>query len=133
MPGFAITDPKFVEFLKSHRNGVLATSRRDGSPAQAPITYDFDGTNILFNSGEGTAKNKNMRRRPSVSVTVMDGRDVVVVYGTAEVVDDESRLAKLRERLPLPPGPVLDNNPEWGHQVAIILTPTSLGTARVDW
>ncbi|MGE3982908.1 MAG: pyridoxamine 5'-phosphate oxidase family protein, partial [Dehalococcoidia bacterium] len=31
------------EFLKSHRLGVLATSRRSGAPQVSIIAYNYDG------------------------------------------------------------------------------------------
>src|SRR2546423_11769787 len=74
------------ESLKSHRLGVLATGRRDGSPQQALIAYMYDGKEFAIRTGDTSAKVKNIRKRGKVSLSVSDGPKVVVVYGNAHVL-----------------------------------------------
>ncbi len=74
------------EFLKSHRLGVLATGRKDGSPQQALIAYNYDGNDIAISTSDDSAKAKNVVKRGQVSLLVTDGPKAVTVYGTARIV-----------------------------------------------
>ena len=69
-------------FLGAHVWAVLATTRRDGSPQQSMVGYVVDDEGRLVMSTKAyTAKWHNVRRRPSVSLTVPDGRVHLVVDG----------------------------------------------------
>ncbi len=81
-------DDLVVSFLKEHRLGVLATGRRDGSPQQSLIGYQFDGSDFVISARAPSAKAKNIRKRPGVSLAVNDGGSVVIVFGRARVVRD---------------------------------------------
>jgi PPOX class probable F420-dependent enzyme len=102
-------DAAVIDYLKTHRLGVLATGRRDGSPQQALIAYQFDGADFVISTRAPSAKAKNIRRRPRVSLTVTDGPRVVVVYGQAKVVREPgqvlqynlTRLASRRQAAPV--------------------------------
>src|SRR5437879_654319 len=78
------------DFLKAHRLGVLATGRRDGSPQQALIAYMYDGNEFAIRTSGAAAKTKNIRKRERVSLSVVDGPKVVVVYGSASVLAGEA-------------------------------------------
>jgi PPOX class probable F420-dependent enzyme len=86
--------PEVIDFLKSHRLGVLATGRRDGSPQQALIAYHFDGTDFAISTRSPSAKAKNIRRRQRVSLAVSDGPRVVVVYGRARLVSEAGEVLR---------------------------------------
>jgi PPOX class probable F420-dependent enzyme len=53
----------------------LATLMKDGSPQLTPIWFNTDGKHILINSAVGRVKDKNMRRDPRVTITIIDPRD----------------------------------------------------------
>jgi PPOX class probable F420-dependent enzyme len=90
-----MTDPADA-FLRSHSLGVLATSRRDGSPQQSMVGYLVDDHGrIVISVKSYTAKWHNARRQPKVSLTVVDGRTHLVVYGTAEAIDQNPERAAL--------------------------------------
>jgi PPOX class probable F420-dependent enzyme len=82
------TEPNDLEseFLKSHRLGVLATSRRSGAPQVSIIAYNFDGNDVVISTGDQSAKYKNASKRPAVSLIVTDGGKAVTVYGSAEII-----------------------------------------------
>jgi PPOX class probable F420-dependent enzyme len=83
-------------FLEDHVWAVLATTRRDGSPQQSMVGYVVDGDGRLVVSTKSyTAKWHNVRRRPSVSLTVPDGRVHLVVDGTVELIEDDPERAEL--------------------------------------
>ena len=80
-----------AKYLAERQLGVLATGRRDGSPQQSTITYLFDGTHVLISVTKDRAKYHNIRRQPRVSLLVPDGREQVIVYGTAELLEGKAR------------------------------------------
>ena len=50
----------------------LATLMPDGSPQVTPLWFNSDGEHLLINSAKGRIKDKNMRARPQIAVTLMD-------------------------------------------------------------
>ena len=89
--------------------GIVATIRRDGSPQLTPVWVDAEGGDVVFNTAEGRAKTRNLRRDPRVSICVVDRDDPyrwLSVTGRAELshegaVEHIDRLAlKYRGRSP---------------------------------
>jgi PPOX class probable F420-dependent enzyme len=71
--------------------GVVTTLRRDGSPQMTVVWVDWDGENVVFNTAEGRAKPRNLRRNPAVGVFVMNPEDPyqwISVSGTAELTHE---------------------------------------------
>lgn len=83
--------PEHAAYLRERQLGVLATSRKDGSPQQSMITYLFDGEHIVISTLKTSAKCRNIRRQPRVSLLVPDGKQQAIVYGTAEVIEGRER------------------------------------------
>ena len=52
----------------------LGTVMPDGSPQVTPVWFNVDDEHILINSAKGRVKDKNMRARPQVALTLMDPR-----------------------------------------------------------
>jgi PPOX class probable F420-dependent enzyme len=74
------------------RPAILSTVRADGRPHSAPIWFDLDddGT-VVFNTGVGTIKGRNLARDPRVALVVQDDRppySFVLIEGRAELSDD---------------------------------------------
>ncbi len=89
-------DPEHKAYLDEHNWAVLATGRADGSPQQSMVGYVVDGEGrIVISAKAYTAKWKNARRQPKVSLTVPDGRHHLVVYGEAETIDTDPLRAEL--------------------------------------
>lgn len=68
------------------RTGKLATTRADGRPHVAPIWFVLDGEELVFNTGRGTVKGRNLLRDPRIALTVDDETPpfaFVLVEGTA--------------------------------------------------
>lgn len=83
--------PELLDFLRSRHNGVLLTSRRDGSPQLSPVTYGLDPQGrVAISTYPERAKVANLRRNPAASLLSV-GADFddawVQVDGAAEVVD----------------------------------------------
>lgn len=129
--------PEITQFLQSHRLCVFATGRKDGSPQQSYIGYQFDGTQFLLGGQESSFKMKNLRRNPGCSLLVAEGRGFLLVYGTAQLVDDEAEMAKLQERFgqraapPRPAGAAAPPPRPMGKRVNILMTPTKFIANRM--
>ena len=50
----------------------LATTMPDGSPQVTPVWFSFDGEHIYINSAMGRVKDKNMRDRPQVALSIIN-------------------------------------------------------------
>jgi PPOX class probable F420-dependent enzyme len=53
----------------------LATTMNDGSPQVTPVWFNIEGDFILINSAEGRIKDRNMRSRPAIAITIADPTD----------------------------------------------------------
>src|SRR5207249_4668140 len=121
--GYAELKARAEQFLKDHRLGILATGKRDGSPQQSILGYTFNGSEVIIATGDNTAKVKNVRKRPGVSLAVSDGPTCVVVYGQARLLQGAEAEAFLGE----PPG----NGPQPGTPTLIVFAPGRSRRARV--
>lgn len=96
---------------------VLATVMPDGQPQVTPMWYDQHGDQIWVNSAIGRQKDRNMRARPQVAVSVVDpdnpyrwlevrGRVVEMATGEAAVAHMDGLAQKYMNRAtyPLPAG-----------------------------
>jgi PPOX class probable F420-dependent enzyme len=80
-----------AQLFKGRNYATVATIRKDGSAQLTPVWVDWDGENVVFNTAEGRVKPRNIRRRPVVSVQVMDHDDPykwVSVTGPAEISEE---------------------------------------------
>ncbi|MFJ1730008.1 PPOX class F420-dependent oxidoreductase [Streptomyces sp. NPDC088254] len=87
-----MTDEEWRAFV-SHgtRTGKLSTVRADGSPHVAPIWFLLDGDEVVFNTGKGSVKGRNLARDGRVALCVDDDRPpfgFVVLQGTAGISED---------------------------------------------
>lgn len=132
------SDEEVTEFLKSHGLCVFATGRKDGSPQQSYLGYQYDGKQFLLGGQATSFKMKNLRRNNGCSMVVTEGRGHVIVYGKAELVEDEAEMAKLQERFgpraapPRPAGsPPPAPRPPMGTRLNILMTPTKIIANRM--
>jgi len=62
-----------VRNLLNRRNFAhLSTLGSEGAPQNAPVWIAVEGDRIVFASGEGTLKVKNLRRDPRCAISVVD-------------------------------------------------------------
>ena len=77
-------------FLRQHHNGVLATTRSDGTTQMSPITVGVDGDDrVVVSSRETAYKVKQLRARPRAAICAFTDRffgDWVQVEGPVEIV-----------------------------------------------
>lgn len=50
----------------------VATVNADGIPQVTPVWVDYDGEHILINSAQGRKKDRNMRARADVAISIQD-------------------------------------------------------------
>lgn len=50
----------------------LGTAMKNGAPQVTPVWFSFDGQHILLNSAKGRVKDRNMRERPKVALSILD-------------------------------------------------------------
>ena len=98
-----MTEEEYRSFLlDGARTAILATVRADGRPHAAPIWFDLDGDTLIFTTGESTAKGRNMRRDPRVSLCIDEEKPpfhFVLIEGTAELTADDPDLLYWATRL----------------------------------
>jgi PPOX class probable F420-dependent enzyme len=88
--------------LDRSRTAVLATVRADGRPHAAPVWFDLDGDTFVFTTGEDTAKGRNMRRDPRVSLCIDEEKPpfhFVTIEGTAELTAEDPDLLHWATRI----------------------------------
>jgi PPOX class probable F420-dependent enzyme len=77
--GIMSKSPEFIhvhKLLTEGRNfAAVATLMPDGSPQVSIVWIDSDGKHVIFNTAEGRAKAKNLRRDPRVAVTVINSEN----------------------------------------------------------
>ncbi len=81
---------EFLDLLKDETKAFLylATVMSDGSPQVTPVWFQADGEHILINTAEGRIKDRNMKARPKVAMTIQDPKDPYRYLGIrGEVVD----------------------------------------------
>ena len=88
------------EFLRNHRLGIVGAGKRDGSPQLSVISYTFNDGHVVIATGSDTAKYKNIRRNPKVSLAVYDGPTCVVIYGEARLLQGSEAEAYLGHPIP---------------------------------
>ncbi|MEU4112201.1 PPOX class F420-dependent oxidoreductase [Streptomyces sp. NPDC048208] len=98
-----MTDEEWRAFVSyGTRTGKLATVRADGSPHIAPIWFLLDGDELVFNTGEGTVKGRNLARDPRVALCVDDDRppfSFVVLNGQARLSEDLDEIRRWATRI----------------------------------
>ncbi len=62
----------FKDLFSKPAFGQLGTLMPDGWPQVTPVWVDYDGTYVIFNSARGRQKDRNVRRDPRVTITVVD-------------------------------------------------------------
>ena len=64
----------FLDLLKEETKALLylATIMPDGSPQVTPVWFSTDGDDVLINTNEGRTKDRNMKARHRVAMTIQD-------------------------------------------------------------
>src|SRR5262249_20401558 len=68
----AVIPDNYKDLFDKKAFANLATLMPDGSPQVTPVWVDYDGTHGLVDSARGRLKGKNMRRNPTVALSIQD-------------------------------------------------------------
>ncbi|MBZ5648791.1 MAG: PPOX class F420-dependent oxidoreductase [Acidobacteriia bacterium] len=63
---------KYLDLFDKKAFGSLGTLMPDGSPQVTPVWVDRDGDTVMVNTARGRQKDKNIKRDPRVSITLID-------------------------------------------------------------
>ncbi len=77
--------------LRTNSIGWLTTVGSDGRPYTVPVWFLWDGNTVLIFSQPEKQKIRNLRKNARVTLALdetKEGEDVVVVEGTAELLDN---------------------------------------------
>ncbi len=117
----AVDRDELLEFLRSRRTGVLATTRADGGPQLSPVTYGVDAEGrVVVSTYPERAKAVNLRRRPRaafVSLGEQFDDAWVQVEGTAEVLDVPEAVEPLVEYYRAAAG----EHPDWDEYRSVMV------------
>jgi len=85
----AMTSEQMKEFLSRTRQGILLSTRSDGSADGVPVWFDWDGGSVRFFSGSDAPKVRRIRERPRIAVLVTNDVDEAPAWvrfeGDAEI------------------------------------------------
>jgi len=70
-PGGRIPE-EFLDLFKKRSFAHLATLEPDGTPHVTPVWIDYDGQYIIVNSAKGREKDRNLRERRAVALSILD-------------------------------------------------------------
>src|SRR5437660_8640153 len=70
MPRDMTPDEARAFMLEGTRTAKAATVMRDGHPHVMPVWFVLDGEQIIFTTGRGTVKGRDLRRDPRIALVV---------------------------------------------------------------
>ena len=94
----SFTDPRVRAFLtEGTRTGKLSFTSSSGQPLVTPVWFILDGDDLVFNTGQGTAKGRALARDPRTAICVDLERPpyaFIQVQGVAELSGDPAELVR---------------------------------------
>ena len=90
---------RLAEFLRPARIAVLATVGSDGTPQVTPVWYGYKDGRLAVAANENSAKVRNLRRDPRLSVCVYEGErgaEYVALYGRADLAHGDGVWPQVR-------------------------------------
>ena len=94
----SFSDPRVRAFLtEGTRTGKLSFTSASGQPLVAPVWFILDGGDLVFNTGQDTAKGKALARDPRTAMCVnleQPPYAFIQVQGMAELSEDPAELVR---------------------------------------
>ncbi|MGW7291802.1 PPOX class F420-dependent oxidoreductase [Streptomyces xiamenensis] len=101
--GHLMTADEWRTFLGAGtKTGKLSTVSEDGGPHVAPVWFLVDGDDIVFNTGKGTVKGRNLAREGRAALCVDDERppfSFAVVRGRVSLSEEPGQLREWATRI----------------------------------
>ena len=98
-----MTPTEVAAFLAAPRHAIVATNTVDGPPQVSPVWYIYEDGAFTISAGVDTAKCRNLRRDPRISLCIDGGYPdyrTVIVYGTATLIPaGDPRQEAMRRRI----------------------------------
>ncbi len=89
-----------ADILRKKSFAHVATVDADGMPQVTPVWVDYDGEYILINSAKGRKKDRNMRARGDVALSIQDPDNpyrYLGVQGKIEEITEEGAAAHIHK------------------------------------
>ena len=68
----SVIPTKYRDLFEKKAFANLATIMPDGTPQVTPVWVNLDGNDVYINSAKGRLKDKNMRSREKVALSILD-------------------------------------------------------------
>lgn len=93
--------PEETEYLNNTSTCHLATVDRNGQPHVVPVRAMWDGTALIFTTGLGTKKYRNLKAHPRAALSVGDfsRRAGVLLQGEAELIERGDEFVRTQQQL----------------------------------
>ena len=78
----------FMDLFEKRAYAHIATIDADGKPQVTPVWVAYDGTHILVNSARGRKKDRNLRERPYVALSIQDPDNPYRYLGIQGIVSE---------------------------------------------
>ena len=99
----AMTTAQIAEFMAPPRHAIIATNRRAGPPQLTPVWYIYDAGKLYISAGLHTAKVRNLRADPAVTICVDGGHPdarYVIFQGQITIIEpDDPQQEAMRWRI----------------------------------
>lgn len=129
-------------FLQAPRHAIVGTIGQDGAPQLSPVWYLYENGRFYIGITTDTAKYRNLRRDPRISLCIDGGREdvrTVMAYGVAELYSKEHPLqTEMRWRIithyladPAAAQRYAEESKDWD-AVLIVVTPTKVLTQNFN-
>jgi general stress protein 26 len=76
--------------LESDVDAWIASADAEGAAYLLPLSFLWDGASVIISTPESSVTARNLARERRVRVGIGEVRDVVVIDGIAELVDDDA-------------------------------------------
>jgi len=123
----------YADLFEKPSVATLATLLPTGYPHVTPVWIDSDGEHLLVNTARGRRKERNVRKNPSVGVSVVDPDDFyryLSAYGDVTDRREEGAVEQIHELSRRYTGEEYGNlDAEEGERVIIEITPERVITS----
>ena len=75
-----------LDILQKPSFANVATIDEDGTPQVTPVWIDYEDGHFLLNSAKGRKKDRNLRERPRVALTIVDSDNLYRYIGVQGTV-----------------------------------------------
>lgn len=86
----AMTTAQIAEFMAPPRHAIIATNRTAGPPQLTPVWYIYEAGKLYISAGLHTAKVRNLRADPAVTICVDGGHPdarYVIFQGQITIIE----------------------------------------------